>query len=389
MASMPTKLFNIVVLFLCVSLGLAGAARAADITGVEVTQGKASERIALIATGELAHTRIFKLTSPNRVVVDFPLTRGERVQLPANYSGQFLIGLRFARFNDTTSRLVLDVKQPVEVKGSYAVPPKGAGDSWRYVLDIAAMGGAKPSGDATNAATPAVVEEVKKPLIVIDAGHGGQDPGAISPSKTYEKNITLHYAKAVRNALLRTGRYRVLLTREDDRFIMLGDRIKIAREAKGDVFLSLHADSNPRREAQGFSVYTLSETASDEEAAALAAQENKSDIIGGLDLNVQDEDVANILIDLAQRETMNKSSVLADTVLENLHPKVRRLPQPHRYAGFRVLKAPDVPSILMELGFLTNETDERLLKSREYEDIFSQSMVRALDAYFAKKPSGI
>jgi len=181
----------------------------------------------------------------------------------------------------------------------------------------------------------------------------------------------------------------VTRTRADDTFIALMDRVKRARDAKGELFISLHADSNPRPSARGFSIYTLSETASDDEAEALAAQENKSDIIGGVDLTTEDKDVASILIDLAQRESMNKSTSLADSVMENLHPKVLRLPVPHRYAGFRVLKAPDIPSVLIELGFLSNKEDERLLLTHEYETIISQSIVKAIDDYIAKKPSAL
>lgn len=387
MASFSCKTYAVwrVCLWL-LAAGLPAAAMAADITGVQVERGKTSERIILQATHEIAHRRVFRLGSPERVVADFPALKAENIHLPSDYDGNLLAGIRFGQFDAKTSRLVLDVSQPAVIKGSYAVQPKAAGSPWLYVLDIA-PGVANTA--ASGKAVAKVAEPQQKPLIVIDAGHGGQDPGTIGVHKTYEKNITLRYARAVRKALLQTGKYRVLLTRDSDIFIPLAQRVKIARDAKADLFISFHADSCPRPEARGLSIYTLSETASDDEAAALATQENKVDLIGGIDIDVQDKDVANILIDLAQRETMNKSAGLAGDVLASLHPKVARLPKPHRTAGFRVLKAPDVPSALIELGFLSNPGDERLLSSHEYETIISQSIVKAVGQFMAKKTTAL
>jgi N-acetylmuramoyl-L-alanine amidase len=242
-----------------------------------------------------------------------------------------------------------------------------------------AKAGAKPVENAS----PAAPKIERKPLIVIDAGHGGQDPGAIGLHLTHEKDVTLNYARYLRKALLDTGRYRVALTREDDHFVMLPERVAIARKLKADIFLSFHADSNPRPEARGLSIYTLSETASDDEAAALAEHENKADIIPGIDLNKTDADVASILIDLTQRETMNKSAIFADAVVDGLHGKITKLQKTHRFAWFRVLKAPDIPSALIELGFLSNADDERLLLSPEYRDLVIDSVVKGIDRFRA------
>jgi N-acetylmuramoyl-L-alanine amidase len=374
----------------------------ADVSGVEVQSGKDKERVLVNSDAQLTHKKLFLLSKPDRLVVDFPAIKASGVTLPVHYRGKTITAIRFGRFDAQTSRIVLDLKSPVKVLGSYSVPPAQGSSVWKYVLDIegqgvvvAATGSAAPSipwpkpisTTQTPVPPPVAAAPAKKPLIVIDAGHGGQDPGAIGVRKTYEKNITLAYAKGLRDALLRSGRYRVMLTRDNDHFIMLGERVNIARKAKGDIFISLHADSNPRKDARGLSVYTLSETASDAEAAALAEQENKSDIIGGMDLPKVDEDVADILIDLAQRETMNKSGVLADHVVEAIHQKITLLPKTHRYAGFRVLKAPDIPSILVEAGFLSNPQDEQLLGSKEFQSLFTASMLKALDNYFADKRS--
>ena len=360
---------------------LAQPAWANGISGLQIEAEEGRERVILYTQSELGHKNLFNLANPNRLVVDFPKLTHEKLRLPANYNGVLIRAIRFGDFSKNVVRMVLDVHHPVKVLGSYAVPPADGVTHWRYVLDIE---GAEPRKDTpiTKPKPPAA-----KPLIVIDAGHGGKDPGATGIRHTREKHVTLRYAKALQAALLKTGRYRAALIRDDDEYFLLKDRVKKAQQMKGDLFISLHADSNPRPDARGFSVYTLSETASDEEAAALAARENKTDIIGGLDLNEQDEDVASILIDLARRETMNKSAVFADTIISNLHKKVVRLPNAHRYAGFRVLKAPDIPSVLVELGFLSNKADEKLLNTREYESIISGSLVKAIDAYLNNQPS--
>jgi N-acetylmuramoyl-L-alanine amidase len=381
------------------ALLLAPAANAA-VNGVQVELGQGKERIILDSDEQLTHKKLFMLKSPDRLVIDFPAISAPGVGLPADYKGAALSAIRFGRFDASTSRVVLDLKRPVKVLHSYSVPTSSK-PGWKYVLDIESTGTVPttaPTGagipwpdpiptSETPVPEPVVKAPAKKPLIVIDAGHGGQDPGAIGIRKTFEKHVTLTYAKALRDALLRNGNYRVILTRDNDHFIMLGERVNIARKSKADVFISLHADSNPRKDARGLSVYTLSETASDAEAEALAEQENKSDIIGGMDLAATDADVADILIDLAQRETMTKSGVLADHVVDSVHKKITLLPKPHRYAGFRVLKAPDVPSVLIEMGFLSNPQDEQLLGSKEFQSLFGDSVVKALDTYFADKRS--
>jgi N-acetylmuramoyl-L-alanine amidase len=368
---------------------LPSMALATSISGMAVERGKDVERVIFYSDASLKHSRLMPLTAPDRLAIDFPTLNAQGLALPSNYQGALITRVRVGQFNASTTRIVMDLNAPVRVKGAYAVAPDARERRWRYVLDLQAMGAVKPSPTVASAnpepAQPAPPTK-RKPRIVIDAGHGGQDPGAIGTKGTREKDVTLRYARALRQALLRTGKYEVILTRDSDRFIALGARVNIARKAKGDVFISLHADSNPRPEARGFSVYTLSENASDAEAEALAAQENKSDIIGGLDLGVQDEEVASILIDLVQRETMNKSSFLADTVVKHAHPKITRLPNTHRFAGFRVLKAPDIPSILIELGFLTNAQDERVLNSREFEGLLTQSIEQALTHYFEEHP---
>lgn len=370
---------------------------ASAILGVAVEQGEAGiERLRFMTDSTVTPTKLFTLSGPDRVVIDIPRATTNAAILPATYGGALIKGVRFGQFDMATTRIVIDMNGPAKIVGSLSMPPQN-GQSAQLLVDVASFGGAplapKPPSPApsagpptaspfSNAAPPTpVVPQGDKPLIIIDAGHGGQDPGALGLHGTREKSVTLTFATALKDGLLRTGRYRVALTRESDTFIMLPERVNIARKLKGDIFISLHADSNPRPEARGLSVYTLSETASDDEAAALAERENKSDVLSGLDLNTADADVASILIDLAQRETMNKASLLAERVTENLHPRVTALSNTHRFAGFRVLKAPDIPSILVEIGFLSNAADERQLQSKEYQGLVVSSLIKALDAY--------
>ncbi|WP_176793557.1 N-acetylmuramoyl-L-alanine amidase [Rhodospira trueperi] len=221
-----------------------------------------------------------------------------------------------------------------------------------------------------------------KPLIALDPGHGGRDPGAISVHGIYEKDITLAMGRELRRVLVDTGRYRVVMTRESDVSVRLRERVRRARQAGADLFLSIHADAIGNPSVRGLSVYTLSEKASDAEAGALAERENKADIILGMDFSHESQDVTSILIDLAQRETMNRSVSFANTLLRELPPDIRTLNHSRRFAGFAVLKAPDVPSALLEMGYLSNATDERLLRQRAYRVKLSQAVVRALDQFF-------
>jgi N-acetylmuramoyl-L-alanine amidase len=219
-------------------------------------------------------------------------------------------------------------------------------------------------------------------VVALDSGHGGVDPGGIGASGTYEKHITLAMAREIGAALEKTGRYKAVLVRDRDVFIRLRDRIAIARTAGADLFISLHADVIANKAVRGLSVYTLSEKASDEESALLADMSNKSDLIAGVDLSNKTLEVTNILIDLAQRETMNDSSRFAGHVVKQLSRETKLLNNTHRFAGFAVLKAPDVPSVLIELGFLSNVDDEAALKNRSYRDKLSQATVRAVEDYF-------
>lgn len=223
--------------------------------------------------------------------------------------------------------------------------------------------------------------------IVLDPGHGGHDPGAIGRAGTYEKDVTLAAGREIRDILQDAG-HTVLLTREDDRYIQLHERYQVAQHNKADLFISLHADSAPSGHARGMSVYTLSETASDELAAHLAASENKDELLGGIALPDTDPDVTNILLDLVRHESATLASSYAEDIIACAPRAVRLLRPPHRFAGFAVLKAPDVPSVLVEMGFLSDPQEEQLLLRPEYRRLIGDSILNAANR-FTKKVSSL
>ncbi|HYM36461.1 MAG TPA: N-acetylmuramoyl-L-alanine amidase, partial [Steroidobacteraceae bacterium] len=222
----------------------------------------------------------------------------------------------------------------------------------------------------------------KTRLVVLDPGHGGVDPGAIGLSGAYEKDVTLATARELARQLEMTKRYRVELTRTDDEFVPLQERVARARAAEGDIFLSIHADALPDSGVRGASVFTLSEKASDREAAELAAHENKADLIAGIDLSRHEPVVSEILFDLARRQTNNLSLRLARQLVTELGHEVKLLNNSHRSAGFVVLKAPDIPSALVELGCLSNREEDRQLQQTPYQHKLATSLVRSINDYF-------
>lgn len=222
-----------------------------------------------------------------------------------------------------------------------------------------------------------------KPLVVIDAGHGGKDAGAISVGGGFEKDVTLAIAKATARSLERGGKVRVRLTRSNDRFIPLAGRVAIARTARADLFISIHADAAANAEARGASVYTLSAVASDAVAARLAARENKADIISGVNLGVEAPEVGDIMIDLSRRATGNVSVAFAETLQATLSDRMRFRGQFHHFAGFRVLKAPDVPSVLLETGYVTNAQDAEFLFSANGRRRIADGIARAIERHLA------
>jgi N-acetylmuramoyl-L-alanine amidase len=220
------------------------------------------------------------------------------------------------------------------------------------------------------------------PVIVIDPGHGGVDPGAIGYSGTYEKDVTISTGQMIGRMLTQSGRYKVVMTRTVDEFVALHERVARGRAAGGDLFLSVHADAIPDERVRGASVFTLSEQASDAAAAAIAESENSADVVGGINLSSQPSDVSSILFDLARRQTNNRSIGLARELVATLGSQVRMLENSHRSAGFAVLKAPDIPSALVEMGCLSNREEDKLLRTTGYREKVAKGIVSSIDAYF-------
>jgi N-acetylmuramoyl-L-alanine amidase len=362
-------------------------------------QGDVTRLVIDFGRGTSAPQNVFTLADPYRVVIDL---QDVDFQLPADAgkAGRGLVtGFRYGQFQEGLSRIVVDATGPVSISRHFALPAQ-SGFGHRIVVDIKSataaefsqsVGLGRPISAPTAAAPPVTTPQEptanidRKRVIVIDAGHGGVDPGTHGQSGALEKDVVLAFAKEFGDQLRATGRYEVHLTRDTDRFIPLRERVNITRRHDADLFISVHADAIQRRGVSGMSIYTLSENASDKEAAALAAKENRSDVIAGVDLYGESSEVTDILIDLAQRETKNFSVRFAQTVVRNADGVTPLLQRTHRFAGFRVLKAPDVPSVLVELGFLTNRADERNLTTSSWRRRVAGALLKSVDSYFGER----
>lgn len=343
---------------------------AGEVQGVRVAALPGGARLVISLT-EAADFTAFALARPARVVVDLPRMGWRAAALARTEDG--VTGLRHGQFRPDVYRLVFDLQRPAAIKMAALTPvPNGGGE--RLLIDISY--GEAPSRDRFSAAGVRAAPTAARPraaptpprrpatrVVVLDAGHGGVDPGAIGVGGVVEKRVNLAVAKAVKRRLEARPGYTVVLTRNRDAFLRLRERVRRGRAAKAHLFISLHADSHPDRKVAGASLYTLSETASDKEAARLARSENKADLIGGVQIDDGPGEVFDILLDLTQRETQNLSSAAADDLLFALAANQPLLARPKRSAGFAVLKAPDVPSVLIELGFLSNAKDAKRLGS--------------------------
>jgi N-acetylmuramoyl-L-alanine amidase len=352
-------------------------------------------RLVIEMSEKLAYSYI-TLADPYRIVIDLP-------EVSFNISGSDHAGdgkgivdkYRFGLFRAGTSRVVLDLEKPASIEKIFVLPPNGK-SSHRLVLDLkstsarafkAAMRAAPKRQTAQAAPVRAPSNRPQrsnnKRVIVIDAGHGGIDPGNLGSIGVPEKTIVLNIARAIRDKLSQNPEYDVRMTRDRDIFIPLGERVNIARRADADLFISVHADSFRQSSVNGGTIYTLSERASDRESELLARKENRSDLIAGIDLRDETDEVTSILIDLARRETMNYSARLTNLLLPELSSQIKMRKNSHRFAAFQVLKAPDVPSILLEAGYLTNRKDARNLNSSAGRQKIAKAMRRGVDAYFA------
>ena len=389
---------------------MAGApAQAAAVRGIDF----GADEIVLRFDGMVSRASAFVVDGPNRLAIDIPEASAGSGGMP---SGPFT-AVRHGQFDKTTARVVIELAKPMVVTGGHL-----SQDGRALVLSVASAtktafnnavrtgrktfasplalgtftppsrGLTVPIGPPSRTASlklPAVQggRSADRPLVVIDAGHGGHDPGAPSvlDDGRSEKTVTLSIARALRDELLSSGRVRVAMTREDDRFLVLAERREIARRLKADLFISIHADSAENNSARGGSVYTLSEVASDRVAAQLAIKENRADILNGVDLGSETGDVSSILIDLTQRETMNISSAFATLLQREMADSVLTRSNYHKFANLMVLKAPDVPSVLIETGYMSNTDDARFLFSRDGQKRIAIAVSRAIEAHFARR----
>lgn len=363
------------------------AAELLRITAVKVEGSGTTMRLELDLSRK-APVELYTLDAPYRLLLDLPdaLWEAKPVKVPPRRG--LVQAVRFGHFADGRSRLVVDLSGPFRVASS-RTSLRGAGPGARLSLELTAI--ARSAFERREPPSTGRAEAPAQPRrkdgrirIVIDPGHGGVDPGAVSADGTQEKDVVLALAKRLGRLLEKSGRYEVVLTREDDVFIGLRDRLALARRAQGDALISLHADSLAAPEARGASVYTLSEQASDEEAARLAHQENKADIVSGLDLADHDPVVGNILIDLAKRDSVNRSIALADRIVEAMGRATLLAQNKRRSAGFAVLKSIEMPSVLIELGFLSNPEDASLLGDPQHQTRLAEAIARGLDQFFAK-----
>ncbi|MFT3808878.1 MAG: N-acetylmuramoyl-L-alanine amidase [Micropepsaceae bacterium] len=387
----------------CVWSGISGTAMAEPVA-TDARLGEHPEHTRFVLDlSEPVEYRLFNLADPYRIVLELP-AMSWRLPRQAGLSGAGLVrSYRYGLFGHSRSRVVLELNDPAKVQADFIMPPE-EGKPARLVLDLVPVSKAEfletagwpDDGDTPTAqAEPEEVPEGSAPvgqgdgrfIIALDAGHGGPDPGATGTGGTLEKDVVLKATLALRDELERRGDYTVVLIREDDTFLNKKDRVRAARAARADLFISLHADTVSNAAIHGASVYTLSESASDVEAAELAESQNASDIIAGVDLSGEGDDVNSILIDLAQRETKNRSTIFAQLLLPELDAQTGLLTQPLRSAGFRVLKAPDVPSVLIELGFLSNPTDESRLTDDAWRADMASAIANAVDTYYARMSS--
>ncbi len=326
--------------------------------------------------------KVFSLKNPDRIVVDIFDASGSGIKTP-----KYIKNVKSVRFSSDPNkvRIVFDLSKPINISSSSYT--KLRGDKYGKITIITSDSSKISSQSFAQKTSQSYEKKKSKPIIVIDAGHGGKDPGALGRYlRTKEKIITLSYAKELYKSLKRTGKYKVYLTRDNDKFISLKFRVEKARKLNADLFISLHANSSPNRRAQGFSVYTLSETASDKEAEKLAARENMSGAIAGMTFKGTHQDIARTLIDLSQRNAMNHSSRFANLAINTIQGQnIKTIHNTHRFAGFAVLTAPDMVSILIELGYLTNKSEEKQLNNIHHKRKVVKGIQNAIDEYFKFK----
>lgn len=333
--------------------------------------------------------------APDRVIIELPSTNFQ-IQSGARKSAGFISAYRYGLFTADKARIIIDLSQPATIVKAEAKALRGG--LGELVIELRKTSRAEFLAEAAKAkkanTTVAAPAQAKPPgetrrTVVIDPGHGGIDPGTVVASIA-EKSVVLNFGLALKEQLEASGRYRVIMTRDDDRFVPLADRVKVGQDEKADLFISIHADSLMQaKDVRGATVYTRSERATDAEAAKLAAKENEADAAAGLETSEEVQDVAGILIDLARRETRTFSGVFARNLVDKMGASVRMHKIPLRSARFWVLSAPDVPSVLIELGYMSSPKDAELLTSAEWRGKAVGAVGAAVEEYFARERASV
>ena len=342
----------------------------------------------------------FTLANPYRVVIDLPQVTFKLSPTAGEQARGLIKAFRYGLIMQGGSRIVIETKGPVRVDKAFTLDAAD-GMPARLVIDLSATDRASflrnialenhPARAPARTSAPAPKDDGDpRPMIVLDPGHGGIDNGTKGLDGTLEKDVVLAFAQSLRERLEASGKYRVTMTRGDDTFIPLNERVRFARAHNAALFISIHADYVPRKEgtAEGATVYTLSEHASDAEAARLAEAENRADVIAGVDLTAEPDDVANILVDLAQRETKTFSLQFARSVVSEMKNTARLHKHPLKSAGFVVLRAPDVPSVLVELGYMSTRGDLKNLTSASWRARTAAAVAHAVDNFFMRRLAG-
>ena len=385
---MGSAMYRLIALFLLL-LSLHVHAQQVEVQGARIWTAPDQTRLVVDTAASVSH-KIFHLDTPDRLVIDIPDAR-LRDKLPTVASDEPLMsGMRSGVRDGDDLRLVLDLKQKVRAK-SFALEPN---DKYghRLVVDLSPAGGKAAGRGAAKSSKPhrSIRKKSKKTrdlIIAIDAGHGGEDPGAIGAKGTREKKVTLQIARKLAHLVKKEPGMRPVMIRDGDYYIRLRKRISIARKKKADLFISIHADAFRDRRVRGSSVYTLSHRGASSEAAKwLADKENSADLIGGIDLRENDNLLATVLLDMTQNATIEHSNVAAKKVLANL----RKLGAVHKgsvqKAGFVVLKSPDIPSMLVETAFISNPAEEKRLRSKEHQTKLARAILGGIKSYFASYP---
>ena len=338
--------------------------------------------------------RVLRLANPYRLVIDMPDVEFAAF---ASAPGRGLVSeFRYGLIGPGKARIVLDLAEPADVAKTFVLDAVGT-EPARLVVDLvpttaeafaAAALQDQPPAPAPAAEVAATEPATGAPVVVIDPGHGGIDSGALGGDGLIEKSVTMTFAAELARRLKERGRVTPVLTREGDTFLSLPERVEVARSHQAALFVSVHADSVREDYVSGATVYTLSDDASDALAAAVAARENRSDILAGFALEEQPDEVADILFDLARRETRNLSVRFAKSLVADLEGKLPLNKSPWRRAAFRVLKAPDVPSVLLELGYLSNDNDGNLFRSTDWHVQTAETVAQAIEGFLGTNIAG-